>query len=72
MAISPIQFLANQLNALRATGPRTAAGKAVSSANARKHGILSRQLIIEGESAEDFGALLEALLADEASVRTLD
>ena len=72
MAISPIQFLANQLNALRATGPRTAAGKAVSSANARKHGILSRQLIIEGESAEDFGALLEALLADEAPVGTLE
>ncbi|MBK8640440.1 MAG: hypothetical protein IPN92_19935 [Chromatiaceae bacterium] len=72
MAISPTQFLANQLNALRATGPRTAAGKAVSSANARKHGILSRQLIIEGESAEDFGALLEALLADEAPVGTLE
>lgn len=72
MAISPTQLLANQLNALRATGPRTAVGKAVSSANARKHGILSRQLIIEGESAEDFGALLEALLADEAPVGTLE
>ncbi len=72
MAISPTQLLANQLNALRATGPRTAAGKAVSSANARKHGILSRQLIIEGESAEDFGALLEALLADEVPVGTLE
>ncbi len=54
MAISPIQSLANQLNALRSTGPRTVTGKAQSSVNARKHGILSRQLIIEGESAEDF------------------
>ncbi len=42
------------------------------SAHARKHGILSRQLIIEGESAEDFGALMEALLADEAPVGTLE
>lgn len=72
MAISPIQSLANQLNALRSTGPRTVAGKAQSSVNARKHGILSRQLIIEGESAEDFGALLEELLADEAPVGTLE
>ena len=38
----------------------------------RAVGILSRQLIIEGESAEDFGALLEALLADEAPVGTLE
>lgn len=72
MAISPTQSLANQLNALRSTGPRTPVGKAVSSANARKHGMLSRQLIIEGESAEDFGALLEELLADEAPVGTLE
>jgi hypothetical protein len=72
MAISPIQSLASQLNALRSTGPRTPVGKTIASANARQHGILRRQLIIEGESAKDFGALLAALLADEASVRTLE
>lgn len=72
MPISPAQSLANQLNALRSTGPRTAVGKTVASTNARKHGILSRQLIIEGESAEDFGDLLEELLADEAPVGTLE
>ncbi|HPB75711.1 MAG TPA: hypothetical protein PLY96_10720, partial [Chromatiaceae bacterium] len=40
------QLEANRRNALRSTGPRTAAGKAVARDNARKHGFLSRHLII--------------------------
>ena len=56
--MSPIQIEANRNNALRSTGPKTPAGKAASSVNATKYGILARQLIIQGqnfqESAEEF------------------
>jgi hypothetical protein len=44
---------ANRANAQRSTGPRTAAGKAVSSRNACKHGILSRTV--------DFAAATSAM-----------
>ena len=55
------QIAANRRNTLRSTGPRTAAGKAASSGNARRHGltaeldeaaILTRyQLLLEDETA---------------------
>lgn len=47
-----------------ATGPKTARGKAISSRNARKHGLLSKELIV---SAEDKPALehLRCSLRDE-------
>jgi len=55
---------ANQKNALVSTGPRTLDGKAVSSKNALKHGILSKELVItEGEGKEPvevFNELREA------------
>ena len=54
----------NRRNAQRSTGPSSAAGKAVVSRNALKHGLLSRHLIVEGESHEEFSELLR-LLADE-------
>lgn len=54
----------NRRNAKKSTGPRSAAGKAVVSQNARKHGVLSHHLIIEGESQEEFLELLN-LLVDE-------
>ena len=59
--LSKRQLEANRRNALRSSGPRTAAGKAVARDNALKHGFLSRHLIIEGESAEDFQQLLDEL-----------
>jgi hypothetical protein len=37
MAASPNRVAANQANARKSTGPRTAEGKARSSQNARKH-----------------------------------
>lgn len=46
------------------TEPTTARGKANSSRNAQKHGLLSRHLIIAGESREEFDELL-ATLQDE-------
>ena len=51
MSSNPIKTLANQLNCLRSTGPRTATGKAMARANSLKHGLLSRNLIIPGENA---------------------
>ncbi len=51
-------------NALRATGPRTAEGKITSSRNAIKHGLTARQVVIKGESHEDFDALLASITAD--------
>jgi hypothetical protein len=54
----------NRKNAQKSTGPKSAAGKAVVSQNARTHGLLSRNLIIDGESQEEFSELLR-LLAEE-------
>lgn len=72
MSTDPIKTLANQLNALKSTGPRTPAGKAKASANSLKHGILSRNLIIPGENAADFEDLLAQLLGEEQPVGTLE
>jgi hypothetical protein len=63
---------ANQQNALKSTGPRSAAGKAVSSANATQHGILSRHLILPGESRAEFDALLQQLMLEQQPVGTLE
>lgn len=68
MSSNPIKTLANQLNCLRSTGPRTATGKAMARANSLKHGLLSRNLIIPGENAADYEALLAPLLAEEQPV----
>lgn len=54
----------NRINARKSTGSRSAAGKAVVSRNALKHGFLSANLIVEGESPEEFSELL-CLLSDE-------
>src|SRR5581483_4065311 len=44
--ISPRKMAANRANAQKSTGPRTAAGKAASRLNARKHGILSKEVLV--------------------------
>jgi len=57
---------ANRANAQRSTGPRTAAGKARSSLNALRHGILAKaafNVTIEGEERR---AEFDALIADFA------
>jgi hypothetical protein len=72
MATSSRRTLANKQNALQSTGPRTAAGKAASSANSVQHGILSRHLILPGERRDEFDALLEQLMGEEQPVGTLE
>src|SRR5262245_7396473 len=44
------------------TGPRTAAGKAIASKNALKHGLLSRAPVLPDENAQEFAAFRTALL----------
>ena len=53
--------LANRCNALKSTGPRSAAGKWVSSQNSRKHGLNSAP---DFESSSEYRALVE-LIAGE-------
>jgi hypothetical protein len=52
------QKSANRRNAALSTGPKTANGKAIASANARSHGILSTALVLPHESQSEFDALL--------------
>src|SRR5262245_46126737 len=70
---------ANRQNAKKSTGPRTPACKALVALNGMKHGILSRECLVKGESESDLVAFgkrlrtqltpvgeLELLLVDRA------
>ena len=46
------QIEANRKNAKKSTGPKTEAGKEVSSGNAFKHGLTSRRVWLEDEDEE--------------------
>ena len=48
------QIAANRRNALKSTGPRTAAGKAVSCRNALRHGMTARSTVVLDEDAQEF------------------
>src|SRR5271169_743791 len=64
---------ANRANAQHSTGPRTPAGKARSSLNALRHGILARaafNAVIEGEERRTEFEALVAGLAQEYQPRT--
>lgn len=66
--VSAKQLAANRMNARKSTGPRSAAGKAVSRMNATRHGILSEQVVASGfmikESAREFRALHKRFYED--------
>ncbi len=63
------QIEANRLNALKSHGPSSPEGRAISSQNATRHGLLSQSLLLDGESKERFDLLL-ASLRDEFQPRT--
>jgi len=69
------QIAANRRNALKSTGPTSAAGKAASSMNALKTGIHARSCIIRGESIEELHQLIDEYYArhrpDSPEVRAL-
>lgn len=57
---------ANQKNAQASTGPKTTEGKAVSKYNALKHGLLSKEILLKDENAEDLTNLGKKLRAELA------
>ncbi|HVK08881.1 MAG TPA: hypothetical protein VM597_08910 [Gemmataceae bacterium] len=64
------QRLASRLNGCKSNGPHTAAGKAVSSLNAVRHGIFSNMPVLSGlgESAADRDAFRDAVVSALAPV----
>ena len=65
---------ANQLNALKATGPQTPEGKANVAQNAVKHGLLAEHILIRDENREDYEAFRDTMahnLQPEGSVESL-
>jgi hypothetical protein len=61
LTINHRRSLANRCNALKSTGPRSAAGKRASSQNSRKHGLNSAP---DFESSSEYRALVD-LIAEE-------
>ena len=51
----------NRRNAQRSTGPRTSEGKTISSMNAVRHGLLSRQIALPDEDPVMFAEFLESM-----------
>ena len=60
---SAAQITASQLNGARSHGPATPEGRAISSRNALKHGFTSNTVVLEGESHQDYDALLDSFTA---------
>jgi hypothetical protein len=60
---------ASRINGAKSRGPITAQGKANSSRNATAHGLLSKTIVMEGESAPLFAALL-ATMREEMQPQT--
>ena len=58
------QIEANRRNALKSTGPKTAAGKKQSRCNAVRHGLTAETVIGALEDAEDYQAFEAAIIAD--------
>src|SRR5438067_982984 len=67
---------ANRSNSLKSTGPRTAGGKRMVARNALKHGIFSKNLLINdpqgGEHARDYWQLHAAISAHYQPVGLLE
>ena len=61
MTTNPRRSLANQCNALKSTGPKSAAGKRASCQNSRKHGLNTAP---DFESSTEYRALVD-LIAEE-------
>ena len=58
------QISANRRNAKLSTGPKSAAGKRRSSQNAVTHGLLSQQILLEGEDPDVFANVWDQLLSE--------
>ena len=72
VSISERKLAANRTNALLSTGPRTPEGKRKSSRNALKHGLLSGQILLHHENAEELAAFREALYQELQPIGALE
>ena len=66
------QLAANRVNARRSTGPKSERGKARSRTNAITHGLTAKQVIVPGETPEQFEKLRRGLIADFAPGTTIE
>src|SRR4051812_21285063 len=69
MSISEKRRAANRANARKSTGPRSAAGKGISSRNATTHGLTCSPVgavgpVLPGESEEQYRALRDRLFSE--------
>ncbi len=68
--------LANGRNAQKSTGPKTPQGKGISKANARKHGLLAKEIIAANEDnpkvRAEFNAVHTAVCEDLSPVGALE
>jgi hypothetical protein len=69
---SDSQLLANRLNALKSTGPRTIEGKAAVSQNAIKHGLSAERDVITSENQADFDLYRQQLLDELSPVSPME
>jgi len=70
--VSSSKLTANRRNARLSTGPRTAAGKALSSRNAFRHGLLAVQVILPDENAAEFDEFRDRVTADRSPVGEIE
>jgi hypothetical protein len=66
------QTSANRTNAQKSTGPRTPEGKAVAARNAVKHGLLAREVVLQGEDLGEFELCRQELLEELAPAGPLE
>jgi hypothetical protein len=56
------QIKANQLNSQNSTGPKTTEGKASVSKNSLKHGLLSKETVLQWENRQEFETFKDSIL----------
>ncbi len=66
------RLIANRENAKKSTGPKTAEGKTASKMNAIKHGLLAQDVVLRGESPNEFDALRDDLVDEIRPVGCLE
>ena len=69
---TPAQIAANRRNARRSTGPTTRPGKATSSQNARRHGLLAQVVTLPDEDPARFTTFHERMTTELAPVGPLE
>jgi hypothetical protein len=66
------QIEANRANARRSTGPKSNAGKQRSRANAVTHGLTAKDIVVPGETPDQFEKLRKGLIDDFAPGTTIE